>query len=60
MSLRIISWNINGFHSSETRGPKKMVLRQELQLALVGRIDVLLLQEHELSSQQASRCGNTL
>ena len=39
MSVRIISWNVNGFHSTGTRGPRKMVLRQELQPALVGRVD---------------------
>ena len=57
MSLRIISWNVNGFHSSGTRGLRKMVLRQELQPTLVGRIDVLLLHEHKLSTSQTRKCG---
>ena len=60
MSMRIISWNVNGFHSTGTRGPRKMVLRQELQPALVGRVDVLLLQEHKLSASQTSKCGKVL
>ena len=33
-----------------------MILRQELQIALVGQMDVLLLQEHKLSASQTSRC----
>ena len=59
MSLSIISWNVNGFHSG-TRGPKKLILRQKLQPALVGQVDVLLLQEHKLSASQTSKCGKVL
>ena len=37
-----------------------MILRQELQQALVGRMDVLLLQENKLSASQTSKCGKVL
>ena len=60
MSIRIISWNVNGFHSTGTRGPRKMVLRQELQPPVVGRVAVLLLQEHKLSASQTIKCGKVL
>ena len=60
MSLHIVSWNVNGFHASGTRGPRKLILRQELQPAVIGRLDLLLLQEHKLSAAHASRCGKVL
>ena len=58
--MHLISWNVNGFHSSGTRGLRKTVLTQELQPALVGRMDMLLLQEHKISTAQTSRCGKVL
>ena len=60
MSLHIVSWNVNGFHASGTRGPRKLILRQELQPAVIGRLDLLMLQEHKLSAAHASRCGKVL
>ena len=60
MSLHIISWNVNGFHTSGIRGPRKLILRQELQPAVIGRSDMLLLQEHKLSTTHASRCWKVL
>ena len=60
MSLHLVSWNVNGFHAFGTRGPRKLILRQELQPAMVGRLDMLLLQEHKLSSAHASRCRKIL
>lgn len=59
-SLHNISWNVHRFHSTKTQGPKKLILRQELQPALVGWMDMLLLQKHKLSAAQTSRCGKVL
>ena len=49
-----------GFDASGTRGPRKLILRQELQPAVIGRLDMLLLQGHKLSAAHASRWGKVL
>ena len=60
MSLHIVSWNVNGFHASGTCGLRKLILRHELQSAVIGRLDMLPLQEHKLSEAHASRRGKVL
>ena len=52
MRLHVISWNVNGLHMTGVHGPKKLLMRQDLHRHMVGEIDVLLVQEHKLSSAQ--------
>ena len=40
--------------------PQEAYLETKLQPAVIGRLDMLLLQEHKLSAAHASRCGKVL
>ena len=57
--LNIISWNVRGLGGSNC-GKVRSVFRRQLKKSLVGRIDVLLIQEHHLNEQRIRKYGNLL
>ena len=57
--LNLISWNVRslgGRHCCKVRS----VFRRQLWKSLIGRIDVLLIQEHHLNEQRIQNYGNLL
>ena len=58
-SLNIISWNVRGLGGRHCCKVKS-VFRRQLRKSLVGRIDVLLIQEHHLNEQRIQKYGNLL
>ena len=57
--LNIISWNVRGLgdkHYLKVRS----VFRRQLRKSVIGRIDVLLIQEHHLNEQRIQKYGNLL
>ena len=57
--LNIISWNVRGLagkHYLKIRS----VFRRQLRKSVIGRIDVLLIQEHHLNEQRIQKYGNLL
>lgn len=44
MDLHIVSWNINGLHSSRESGSRKLLLRHDLHRHVVGDMDILFVQ----------------
>ena len=57
--LNIISWNVRGL-GGRNCGKVRSVFRRQLKKSLVGRIDVLLIQEHHLNEQRIRKYGNLL
>lgn len=56
MSLQLLSWNMNGFHSSGSRVPRKLISSTRITANLSGHIDVLILQA-PLNRQSKSLVG---
>ena len=57
--LNLISWNVRGLGGSHC-GKVRSVFRRQLRKSLIGRIDVLLIQEHHLNEQRIQKYGNLL
>ena len=57
--LNIISWNVWGLRSKQFHKVRS-VFRRQLRKSLVGRIDILLIQEHHLNEQRIQKYGNLL
>ena len=57
--LNIISWNVRGLGGKNCRKVRS-VFRQQLRKSLVGRIDILLIQEHHLNEQRIQKYGNMM
>ena len=57
--LNIISWNVRGL-GGRNCGKVRSVFRRQLRKSLIGRIDVLLIQEHHLNEQRIQKYGNLL
>ena len=49
--LNLISWNVRGLGGSHC-GKVRSVFRRQLRKSLIGRIDVLLIQEHHLMNKE--------
>ena len=58
-SLNIISWNVRGL-GGRNCCKVRSVFRRQLKKSLVGRIDVLVIQEHHLNEQRIRKYGNLL
>ena len=56
--LNIISWNVRGLGGRNCHKVRS-VFRRQLRKPLVGRIDVLLIQEHHLNEQRIRICMET-
>ena len=57
--LNIVSWNVRGLEGRNC-GKVRSVFCRQLKKSLVGRIDVLLIQEHHLNEQRIQKYGNLL
>ena len=57
--LNLISWNVRGLGGSHCCKVRS-VFRRQLRKSLIGRIDVLLIQEHHLNEQRIQKYGNLL
>ena len=61
VSMRIISWNVQGLGGSNFLRYRGGRLRQELMRCLLGgSVDFLMLQEHHLTESRTRRCGQLL
>ena len=57
--LNIISWNVRGLGGKNCRKVRS-VFRQQLRKSLVGRINILLIQEHHLNEQRIQKYINMM
>ena len=57
--LNIISWNVRCL-GGKNYCKVRSVFRQQLRKSLVGRIDILLIQEHHLNEQRIQKYGNMM